>query len=94
MFEVYPEIKLGDLKDVEIERSVLEVGTAELDNTLEVLRKQRVTYEPVDRAAMKGDRVTIDFLGKRTVNRSRVVKRLTIRSCSAKARCWLILKRP
>jgi len=65
VFEVYPEIKPGDLKDVEIERSVLEVGAAEIDNTLNVLRKQRVKFEPVDRAAAKGDRVTIDFLGKK-----------------------------
>ncbi len=65
VFEVYPEVKLGDLKDVEVERSVLEVSAAELDSTLEVLRKQRVKYEPVDRAAAKGDRVSIDFLGKK-----------------------------
>jgi len=65
VFEVYPEVKLGDLKDVEIERSVLEVGAAEMDSTIAVLRKQRVRYEPVDRAAAKGDRVTIDFLGKK-----------------------------
>lgn len=65
VFEVYPEVKLGDLKDVEIERSVLEVSAAELGSTLEVLRKQRVKYEPVDRAAAKGDRVSIDFLGKK-----------------------------
>ncbi|MFZ4535886.1 trigger factor [Propionivibrio sp.] len=65
VFEVYPEIKLGDLTDVEIERPVLEVGAAEMDSTLAVLRKQRVRYEPVDRAAAQGDRVTIDFLGKK-----------------------------
>ena len=65
VFEVFPEITLGDLKDVEIECSTLEVGEAELDNTLAVLRKQRVQYEPVDRAAAKGDRVTIDFHGKK-----------------------------
>jgi len=65
VFEVYPEIKLGELKDVEIERPVLEVGAAELQSTLDVLRKQRVRYEPVDRAATNGDRATIDFLGKK-----------------------------
>ena len=64
-FEVYPEVKVADLNEVEIERPVLEVGTTELENTLDVLRKQRVRYEPVDRAAAKGDRVTIDFLGKK-----------------------------
>lgn len=65
VFEVYPEIKLNELKDIEIERPVLEVGAAELESTLEVLRKQRIRFEPVDRAAAKGDRVTIDFLGKK-----------------------------
>jgi len=65
IFEVYPEIKLGELKDVEIERAILEVGAAELESTLNVLRKQRVRFEPVDRAAANGDRVTIDFLGKK-----------------------------
>ena len=65
VFEVYPEIKLGDLTGVEIERPMLEIGEAELESTLEVLRKQRVRYEPVDRAAVTGDRVTVDFLGKK-----------------------------
>ena len=65
VFEVYPEIKLGELKDVEIERSTLEVGDAEMDSTLNVLRKQRIRFDPVDRAAAIGDRVTIDFLGKK-----------------------------
>ncbi len=65
VFEVYPEIALGELKDVEIKRPVLEVGAAEMESTLAVLRKQRVRYEPVDRAAAVGDRVMIDFLGKK-----------------------------
>ena len=64
-FEVYPEVVVADLQAVDIERSTLEVGEQELENTLNVLRKQRVRYEPVDRAAASGDRVTIDFLGKK-----------------------------
>jgi trigger factor len=64
VFEVYPEVTLGDLKDVEIERSTLEVGEAEMKSTLDVLRKQRTTFQPVDRAAANGDSVKIDFLGK------------------------------
>jgi trigger factor len=63
VFEIYPEVKLNDLKDVEIERATLEVGSAELESTIAVLRKQRVRYEPVDRAAAATDRVTIDFNG-------------------------------
>jgi trigger factor len=65
IFEVYPEFALGDLSTAEVERPVLEVGTTEIDKTLDILRKQRVTYADADRAAAKEDRVTIDFLGKK-----------------------------
>ena len=65
IFEVYPEITLGDLASAEVERPVLEVTDAEIDKTLDILRKQRVSYEDTDRAAAKEDRVVIDFLGKK-----------------------------
>lgn len=65
IFEVYPEFTPGDLSGAEIERPVLEVGASEVDRTLEILRKQRVSYESVERAAAKEDRVVIDFLGKK-----------------------------
>jgi trigger factor len=63
-FEIYPEVALGDLSQATIERPVLEVTDAEVDKTLEVLRKQRVKFEPAERAAQPGDRVTIDFVGR------------------------------
>jgi trigger factor len=65
VFEVYPEITLGDLTGVEISRPVLEVGDAEIDGTIDILRKQRVRYELVDRPAANADRVSVDFLGKK-----------------------------
>ena len=65
IFEVYPEFVPGDLSTAEVERPVLEVGAAEIDKTLDILRKQRVSYEDTDRAAAKEDRVVIDFLGKK-----------------------------
>jgi trigger factor len=65
IFEVYPEIKLGDVADREIEKSTLAVGDAEVDKTLEVLRKQRTTFAEVQRAAADGDRLVIDFIGRR-----------------------------
>ena len=65
IFEVYPEFALGDLSASEIERPTLEVGAAEIDKTLDILRKQRVSYENADRTAAKEDRVVIDFLGKK-----------------------------
>jgi trigger factor len=65
VFEVYPEITLGDMSAAEVERPVLEVSAAEIEKTLDILRKQRVSYEDADRAAAKEDRVVIDFLGKK-----------------------------
>jgi trigger factor len=60
-FEVYPEIALSDISTAHIERPHLEVGDAEVDKTLEIMRKQRVTYERVDRPAETGDRVTMTY---------------------------------
>ena len=65
VFEVYPEFTPGDLSSSEVERPVLEVTDAEVDKTLDILRKQRVSYADANRAAAKEDRVVIDFLGKK-----------------------------
>jgi trigger factor len=65
IFEVYPEFVPADMSTAEIERPVLEVTDAEVDKTLEILRKQRVVYEDADRPAATEDRVVIDFLGKK-----------------------------
>ncbi len=62
-FEVYPEVAIGDISTVSIVRPVTTVSEAEVDKTLEIMRKQRATYSPVERAAGVGDRVTIDFEG-------------------------------
>ncbi len=64
IFEVYPDFTPADMSTAEVERPVLEVGATEVDKTLDILRKQRVSYEDNDRAAAKEDRVVIDFLGK------------------------------
>lgn len=62
-FEVYPEVVVGDLAAKEVERPVLEVSDAEVDKTIDILRKQRTKFERVERAAEKGDRVIVDFKG-------------------------------
>jgi trigger factor len=62
-FEVYPEVAIGDLSQAAIEKPVLEVTDAEVDKTVEVLRRQRRTFEPVERVAEKGDQVILDFTG-------------------------------
>ena len=65
VFEVYPEVTLGDLSEKSIERPVLEVSEAEVDKTIDVLRKQRTGYEAVEREAAADDRVTVDFTGRK-----------------------------
>ena len=65
VFEVYPEFVPGDLSAAEIERPLLEVGAAEIEKTLDILRKQRVRYDNAERGAEKEDRVVIDFTGKK-----------------------------
>jgi len=63
-FEVYPEVALPDLAGLAIKRVVVNVGEAEVEHAIEVLRKQRVRYEPREgRAAQDGDRVRVDFAG-------------------------------
>ena len=64
-FEIYPEIQLSALDNVVIERPTVVPGEVEVDKTVEILRKQRVRYESVDRAAQLGDRITIDYRGTR-----------------------------
>jgi trigger factor len=63
-FEIYPEIKLGDLGAVKIQRAVHPVEEADVEHTLEILRKQRQTWEGAARASRAGDRVTVDFVGR------------------------------
>jgi trigger factor len=63
-FEVYPKVALGDVATLAVERPVASVEEADVDNTIETLRKQRVEYKSIDRAADKGDRVIVDFEGK------------------------------
>lgn len=64
IFEVYPDVQLGDPSTLEVERAQCEVGDAEVDKTIEILRKQRTAWDPVERAAVDGDRVTVDFVGR------------------------------
>ncbi|MBM3353506.1 MAG: trigger factor [Betaproteobacteria bacterium] len=63
-FEVFPEVKVGDVAGARLERPVLEVDDAAVERTIEVLRRQRSTFEPTARAAQDGDRLTVDFEGR------------------------------
>jgi len=74
-FEVYPEVVIGDLSSAEIEKITSAVSDAEIDKTLDILRRQRVHYHVkgeqsahgdggADPSAQNGDRATVDFIGK------------------------------
>ncbi|MDE2429323.1 MAG: trigger factor [Burkholderiales bacterium] len=74
-FEVYPEVVVGDLSGAEVEQVKSDVTDAEIDKTIDILRKQRVHYHVKgeqgahgdggsDQSAQNGDRATVDFVGK------------------------------
>ncbi|MFY8178214.1 MAG: trigger factor [Limnohabitans sp.] len=66
IFEVYPEVKFGDMASVEVDKVSADVTEAAIDKTIDILRKQRRTFAQrgLDGAAQDNDRVTINFEGK------------------------------
>lgn len=66
VFEVFPEVKMGDLSEAEVEKITTEVTNEAIDKTIDILRKQRRTFAQRAQAdvAVDGDRVTVDFEGK------------------------------
>ncbi|MFM7008605.1 MAG: trigger factor, partial [Betaproteobacteria bacterium] len=63
-FEVYPAVTVPDLSGLKIKRAVTTVGEAEVQRTVDILRKQRAEYAAREgRAAQDDDRVTLDFAG-------------------------------
>jgi trigger factor len=66
VFEVFPDVKIADLSDAEVERVSADVGDEAIDKTIDILRKQRRTFSqrPQEEGAQDGDRVTVDFEGK------------------------------
>jgi trigger factor len=63
-FEIYPEVKVGDLAAASIERPKVAVSDADVQKTIEILRKQRTRFVATSRSARDGDRLTIDFEGR------------------------------
>lgn len=63
ILEVYPEIELASIEGTEVERPVVDVTEADVDEMIDTLRKQNAAWEEVERAAEDGDQVNIDFQG-------------------------------
>jgi trigger factor len=62
-FEIYPEVAVGALGEAVIAKPKVDIGEAQVDKTVDILRKQRSTFEPVERAAAAGDQVQMDYRG-------------------------------
>ena len=62
-FEVFPEVELTGLENIEVEKPVVEISDADLDKMVDVLRKQQATWTESQEAVKAEDRVTIDFVG-------------------------------
>jgi trigger factor len=62
-FEVFPEITIAEMTDLAVEKPVATVGPEDVDNMIEIFRKQQGNWEEVERAAAEGDKVNIDYSG-------------------------------
>ena len=62
-FEIYPEVKLGDVSGAAIEQPKVSVDDAAVGKTLDILRKQRTTFVAANRPAADADKLTVDFQG-------------------------------
>jgi trigger factor len=63
-FEIFPEFQVASFETIEIERLQAEVADSDIENMIEILRKQNTRFETVERAAEDGDQLNIDFVGK------------------------------
>lgn len=63
-FEVYPEIEIKGLNKIKVEKPIVEIMEEDTDKMIETLRQQRVSWEVVERASRKDDRLVVDFEGK------------------------------
>ena len=63
VFEVYPEISLEGVTQLEVLRPVATVSESDVDQMIDKLRAQQQTWHIVDRPALKYDNITISFSG-------------------------------
>ena len=63
-FDVFPSIECPNIDAQKIERPAVEIVDADVERTIENVRRQRVSYHVVERSAENGDRVVMDFEGR------------------------------
>ena len=63
IFEVFPDVELVDMKDFAVAKPVAQVKEEDVNNIIEVFRKQQGTWDEVARAAIMTDKVNLDYTG-------------------------------
>lgn len=63
IMEIYPQVELASIEGTDVERPVVSVSDADVDEMIETLRKQNADWQEADAPAADGDQVTIDFQG-------------------------------
>jgi len=92
-FEIMPKVELANLDKLEIEVPEVSIGKKDLDDMILKLRKQKATWEAVERDSAEGDRVVIDFVGMLKGERLKAAAETKCRSYLAKVRCCRTLRR-
>ncbi len=63
-YEVIPAIEIQDFSNIKVTRPIYDVPAEEVEEQVKRVAESARSYEPKDGKAAKGDRVTIDYLGK------------------------------
>ena len=63
IFEVFPDVELVDMKDFPVAKPVAQVKEEDVDNIIEVFRKQQGTWDEVKRPAILTDKVNLNYTG-------------------------------
>jgi trigger factor len=96
VFEVFPEVKIGDLATAEVEKLTTEVSDAAIEKTIEILRKQRRTFSlrPHDAPRKRRTAWWLTLKARLTVSRLRVARPMIFSSSWVTVRCSRSLKKP
>ncbi len=63
IFEIYPKVTLVPISEISLDKTEASVDDSDVDNMIDVLRKQKMDWAEVDRASADDDRISIDFVG-------------------------------
>jgi len=62
-FEVYPEFEIASIDGSEFEKPIVNIADADVDSTIDNIRKQQQHFHEVKRKVKKDDKVTLNFTG-------------------------------